>query len=323
MIMFGSDLVFYSHLFYRGFGLHKPHLLENSFSYNNRLCPLECMHCGLIKDMLAYHIFQYLLSDLIVIWRAWIFLSCQKSQIILGIAMFMTIGVQFHWALCNSKLQGCTITSMTLWILGTQLTELSLFIQKCPLFFNAFSMLIPHLAQSNLYEKQGSSWLNYFCFTLSWQQDGRCSHSVPVDCTSYWNKPHCNSCGGLQGVVRALSTIWKLDLQDRIYHTEIKIHLGNLNGRARVEKILILLLESGLIYCTIWVSINGNLCMSTFTLNGLDCVSRDPNQGLCDLTNLCLKCGCKRLYRLHTSIHCSELTNFVIHSLKAPRQSTL
>ena len=40
-------------------------------------------------------------------------------------------------------------------MLGAQITELNLFKQKCPLFFNALWMYGPHLAQSNLYTQQG------------------------------------------------------------------------------------------------------------------------------------------------------------------------
>ena len=88
-------------------------------------------------------------------------------------------------------------------------------------------------------------------------------------------------------MVSTLSTIRNPYSQDRIYYTEIKIHLSSLNGRGRVEKVLILLLESGVIYCTVWVSMNTNFCMST--LNGIDCVSGAPDQGICDLTDLGLR----------------------------------
>ena len=63
----------------------------------------------------------------------------------------------YCWPLYNSKLQGCTVTSTILYIAGIQLTELNLFTQRCSSFFNAISMLTPHFAQSDFYERQGSS----------------------------------------------------------------------------------------------------------------------------------------------------------------------
>ena len=41
----------------------------------------------------------------------------------------------------------------------------------------------------------------------------------------------------------------------RTYRRDIKVHIGPWKSKTRVERALILLLESGFVYCIIWVSI--------------------------------------------------------------------